>query len=127
LPIQVLLGLDTNKKRIAFTDSSHSSLTIKAVDERRLKMGLQTQEGRVIEREYRGKLKEGVFVFKTRYRAGGVPPLFWGFGDIKNAIGVDANRHLTLYDYHGGMVFIGILPVFGTSNGGGWMNYKQIE
>jgi hypothetical protein len=86
------------------------------VDKNKIQISLSNQYDDRLLREFKGAFDENTFRFKTKWFLAG-NPLVWGLGTHDNILVKNSSGEILLYHTRGGVGFVTLVPVMGTSNG----------
>jgi hypothetical protein len=85
-------------------------------DKNTVEINLRNQYGDTSSRKFRGEFDETAFRFTTKLFMTG-NPLIWGLGTYENVLAKNSIGELILYHHRGGIAFVTLLPIGGSSTG----------
>ncbi len=110
------------------SDSQINKFQIQFINERKIKLSFLKRNKSIESKIIKGKLKDGLFIFKRQVEIKGIPPLFWAHFDQISAIGIFEEKKLILFVNSTGMVYmIGPMMPSPTGDFHGPFTYKKIE
>lgn len=94
----------------------YSELELRQIDNNNIEIKCiykNKENAAVLRGEFIGK----EFRIRDKHKAIGMPPLAWVLRSTSSSLIKSSNGDLVFYYHHGGVVFLTLLPIFGTSNG----------
>ena len=114
LLIAAWFNMDVRQFSAVKDESNTLILEVLATDKIKLTLNSNQQ---TLSRTFKGKIEGVVFKARNKIHIGPVPLVFWVFNSESNSFCEDTRGRLVVYHDHGGTIFIGIIPIFGTSVG----------
>ncbi|WP_026461426.1 hypothetical protein [Adhaeribacter aquaticus] len=105
-----------NLRNIAKDSIKYAQLELRQIDNKNIQIKSIFKE-EVNIAVLRGEFKEKVFRIRTKRQTTGIPPLAWVLKSTSSSLIKNSEGDLVFYQHNGGVIFLTLMPIFGTSNG----------
>lgn len=109
------------KRQNELEDNQYDAVVkIEMIDPKKVKLQLINDGVILDEKICKGKIINGLFIFRKQRQGLGLPPLLWVYRDQATAIGMTYTGDLIVATDNSGALLLGFFPLFGPPSGPSW-------